>query len=220
MKYAIIGLAAFASLLGFSASALAQSGSTSYTYVEGSYEGSTFNTDQALGDDADGNGGRFEASLALHKNMYVFGTYQISSLDDITNPAPVVLDDATLGTIGFGFNTGLSSGRIARDYRGLLDRYSLFLNGQWKHLDIDNVGDADGFEFEVGLRSINFTPFEFIASVGYEEFDSAGGNLTLEGRLLYEVLTNLQLQFGVDWNDDRSSLFFGVRYNFPKLVLF
>ena len=222
MKYAIVCLAASVSMLGLPAAAQAQSASGSYTYIEGAYQGVTLSRGfTSLGEDIDGDGGRAEASLAITKNIYVIGSYEKADLDDIS--AAVPLGNFKTWGAGIGFNTGVSQGRTTGNFRGLTDKFTLFADGwvlQTKTGLVANESYNDGFLLRAGFRAINYTPFEFIASGGYEKREGLDGEFVLEGRLLYEVVKNLQIQAGVEWNDNVSSFFLGLRYNIPRFSVF
>jgi hypothetical protein len=221
MKYAIIAVAAIVSLLGVSSVQAQMAGTqynaASYTFIEAAYQGAKFDTDQTLGENVDGNGGRFEASVALHPNIYILGTYEHLRLDDLTGPPVTPLDDLKNWSAGLGFNTRLSSGRVSRDYRGLTDRFSLFMDGQYISAD---SGDFDGFAFDAGLRAINYTNVEFIASMGFEKIEGLDSEFTIEGRLLWRVWKDLQLQLGADVSDSQARWFLGFRVNAPGFSVF
>ncbi len=227
MKYAVICFVAFAGLMGLSA-VQAQTATTPYTYVEGMFQATTFDTSgmtigaTVLDKDLDGNGPRFEASVALHENVYIFGNYATTSVDDFTDTTavpPVTLSFADVDTwgIGLGINTSLSTSHLDRNYRGLSDRFTVFFDAQY--LDGGPV-DTDGYALDLGFRAINFTRLEFIASIGVEKFDRLDSELTLEGRLLYRLINNFQIQGGMDWNDQATKYFIGLRWGFPYFAVF
>jgi hypothetical protein len=222
MKHRVICLVALTGFLFVTAAAQAQLASTPYTYFEGSFQGSTFDTQ--TGQKVDGNGPRFEVSVALHENLYVFGTYEHTGLEDLvdasfTPPMVTSLDDIdTLGA-GIGINTALSSGRVDRDYRSFSDRFSVFLDAQY--LKVDSPGlDSNGYALDLGFRAINYTRLEFIGSVGFEKFEDIDSEFTLEGRLLYRLVGNLQIQGGVDWSDLTTKYFLGLRWGIPNFAVF
>ena len=222
MKHRVICLVALTGFLFVTAAAQAQLASTPYTYFEGSFQGSKFS--QTGQPDVDGNGARFEVSVAMHENIYVFGTFDHTSLDDqvnnsVTPPVVTPLEDIdTLGA-GIGINTALSAGRVDRDYRSFSDRFSVFLDGQY--LKIDSPGlDSNGYALDLGFRAINHTRFEFIGSAGFEKFENLDGELTIEGRLLYRLVGNLQIQGGVDWTDLTTKYFIGLRWGIPEFAVF
>ncbi len=83
MKHRVICLVALTGFLFLTAAAQAQLASTPYTYFEGSFQGSKFSP--AGQPDVDGNGARFEVSVAIQENIYVFGTFDHTSLDDLVD---------------------------------------------------------------------------------------------------------------------------------------
>ena len=222
MKHRVICLVALTGFLFLTAAAQAQLASTPYTYFEGSFQGSTFSSQG--NPDVDGNGPRFEVSVAMHENLYVFGTYEHTNLDDLIDntfapPQVTPLEDIdTLGA-GIGINTALSSGRVDRDYRSFSDRFSVFLDAQY--LKIDSPGlDSNGYALDLGFRAINYTRLEFIGSLGFEKFENLDGEFTVEGRLLYRLVGNLQIQGGVDWSDLTTKYFLGLRWGIPEFAVF
>jgi hypothetical protein len=222
MKHRVICLVALTGFLFLTAAAQAQLASTPYTYFEGSFQGSKFSSQG--NPDVDGNGPRLEVSVAMHENVYVFGTFEHTNLDDLvdntfTPPQVRPLEDIdTLGA-GIGINTALSSGRIDRDYRSFSDRFSVFLDAQY--LKIDSPGlDSNGYALDLGFRAINYTRLEFIGSVGFEKFENLDSEFTVEGRLLYRLVGNLQIQGGVDWSDLTTKYFLGLRWGIPEFAVF
>ena len=222
MKHRVICLVALTGFLFLTAAAQAQLASTPYTYFEGSFQGSTFSSQGFP--DVDGNGPRFEVSVAMAENVYVFGTFEHTNLDDLvdntfTPPQVTPLEDIdTLGA-GIGINTALSSGRLDRDYRSFSDRFSVFLDAQY--LKIDSPGlDSNGYALDLGFRAINYTRLEFIGSLGFEKFENLDSEFTVEGRLLYRLVGNLQIQGGVDWSDLTTKYFLGLRWGIPEFAVF
>ena len=149
---------------------------------------------------------------------------EIRQLDDLVNnatnpPTMTPLEDIdTLGA-GIGINTALSSGRVDRDYRSFSDRFSVFLDAQY--LKIDSPGlDSNGYALDLGFRAINYTRLEFIGSLGFEKFENLDGEFTVEGRLLYRLVGNLQIQGGVDWSDLTTKYFLGLRWGIPEFAVF
>jgi len=222
MKYLVICLSAFAGYLVLTAAAQAQLASTPYTYFAGSFQGSTFDTAGTLPDDIDGNGPRFEVSVALHENVYVFGTYENINLDDIvdnsvTPPVSTSFSDVDTWSVGAGINTALTTGRVDRDYSAFSDRFSVFLDAQYLDGGLTN---EDGYAFDLGFRAINYTRLEFIGSAGMEKFSGLDSEFKLEGRLLWRLAGNLQIQGGVDWTDFRAKYFIGLRWGIPDFAVF
>jgi hypothetical protein len=227
MKYAVTCLVALTGLIGLGV-AQAQSNTTPYTYFEGSFQGSTFNANSAMGavvptEDVDGNGPRFELSVALHENVYVFGNAERVALDDFNallgvTPVTVTGQDIDTWGAGIGINTALTGGRVDRNYRAFSDRFTVFLDGQYLN---GGASDDNGFAFDLGFRAINSTRLEFIASAGIEKFEGLSSALTLEGRLLYRLVGNLQIQGGVDWkSEEYTKLFLGLRWGIPEFAVF
>ena len=201
-------LSAFLAVSGL---AQAQSTGISWTYVEAAYQTTEFDLGVA---DLDGDGPLFAGSLALGDYMHAFASFQNSALDNLFG-----VDPGDLGQyeFGIGFHTPVTNPRNDRLYS---DRLSAFFNAQYLGLDPDTGSDADGWGLDVGVRMINFTAWEFIGSAGYEKFESADGELTLKARLLFQIIRNLQIQGGVNWNDNRTQWILGLRYNFPNARLF
>jgi hypothetical protein len=219
MKYAIIRLVAIVSLLGMSATVQAQMadqkyGGLSYTFLDAAYQGVKF---QSSPEDITGNGGRLEGSIAVSPNIYVLGSYEYVKLDDLVGPPAASLDDLKNWSAGLGFNSRVSKARMSRDYRGLLDRYSVFMDGQYVSFD---DGNLDGFAFNAGFRAINFTSVEFITSLGYEKIQGLDNEFRVEGRLLWRVWKQLQLQIGADVGQDSARWWLGVRVNAPNFSVF
>ncbi len=85
MKHRVICLVALTGFLFVTAAAQAQLASTPYTYFDGSFQGSKYSTRAVLRADVDGNGARFEVSVAMQEHVYVFGTYDQLKLDDLVD---------------------------------------------------------------------------------------------------------------------------------------
>jgi hypothetical protein len=220
MKYPIICIVMLAGLL-LGSITQAQTSKVSYTTIDVVYQGAEFDT--PLGD-VDGDGFRAAGSLALHKHWHVFGGYESNGLDDLVvdvngTPTTVSFGDLDVMNVGIGINTAPRGGGSNVRTRNTLDRYSLFLNGQFLRAD-SSGSDRNGWAAETGFRSINFTNFEFIGAVGIEKFERADSELTLEGRLLYQIVKNTQLQVGAKWNDNAARYFIGARYNFGGFTIF
>lgn len=221
MKYAIICLGAFATSLGLSVPAHAQSTEISYSFVEAAYQWTEVST-SSFGK-VDGDGPALAASLTLGNHMHVFGNYAKISLDDVTSdpgtgtPVTVSFSDVDTWGVGLGFHTSIFGGQADGQYRNTQDKYSLFFEGQYISAD---PGDTDGFALDVGFRAVNFTSWEFLASAGVEKLSGIDSEFTLEGRLLYRIVSDLQVEGGIDWNDNVTQYFIGLRYNFPRLRLF
>lgn len=226
MKSAVIRLGAFACLLGFTIAAQAQS-SVSYTNIDLTYVGADIDVGPGI-NDIDADGVKLAGSLNVHQYIHVLGSYERLSPDDIviangSNPPTIIpTDDLDTYSIGFGFHTP-QFGRAERQYRsGLIDRYSLFFDAQYLGIDSGSTGasDPNGFSVDAGFRAVNSTRLETLLSVGYEKFERTDGELTVEGRIFYRVFEKLQIQGGLDWNDNTSRWFIGLRYNFPKVTIF
>ena len=132
MKYPIICIVMLAGLL-LSSIAQAQTSKVSYTTIDVAYQGSEF--DSSFGD-VDGDGFRGAGSLALHKNWHVFGGYESNQLDDFVvdvNGTPTTFSpgDLNIWNVGLGINTDPRGGGTNMRTRNTLDRYSLFMNGQY-----------------------------------------------------------------------------------------
>jgi len=221
MKYAIICLGVFATSLGIGAAAHAQSNPISYSYVDAVYQFAEIDTG-SFGK-VDGDGPRVAGSLALGNFMHVFGNYEKLKLDDTTidsgtgTPTTVSFSDLDRWGVGFGFHTSIYGGRADGQIRNTHDRFSVFFDGQYISAD---PNDSDGWAVDAGFRAINFTRWEFIGSAGFEKLSGIDSEFTLEGRLLFNLVRNLQVEGGIDWNDNVTRYFVGLRYNFPKLQIF
>ncbi|MDH3512499.1 MAG: hypothetical protein OER85_16755 [Gammaproteobacteria bacterium] len=221
MKYVIICLGAFATYLGLGVTAHAQSQEISYSFIEAVYQAAEASA-SGLGD-LDADGPRFAASLSLADHFHVFGNYEKLKLDDVIiddgsgTPVNISFSDIDTWGVGVGLHTSVFGGRSDGQIRNPADRYSVFLDAQYLSAD---PGDSDGFAVDAGFRAINFTSWEFIAAAGYENLSGIDGEFTLEGRLLYRLVNDLQIQAGIDWNDNVTRYFIGLRYNFPGLKLF
>jgi hypothetical protein len=220
MKHLVICLVALTGVLFLAAAAQAQSAATPYTYFEGAFQGSTWDT--GTGEDADGHGPRFAVSVAMHENVYLFGGYENNNLDDFVDttfspPTTVSFADIDTWSVGGGINTALTSGNIDRNYRGFSDRFSVFLDAQYLN---GGPTDDNGYALNLGFRAINSTRLEFIASAGLEKFSGISNEFTLEGRLLYRLVGNLQVQGGIDWSDPVTKYFIGLRWGIPEFAVF
>lgn len=222
MKYVIICLGAFATSLGIGGAAYAQSNELSYSFVEVAYqvaEGSTSGTGIS---DLDGDGPALAASLKLGNHFHIFGNYETIQLDDATiddgsgNQVPVSFSDVDTWGVGAGFHTSVFGGRSDGQYRNTQDRYSIFVEGEYISAD---PGSTDGWAAQAGFRAVNFTRWEFLAAAGIEDLSGIDSEFTLEGRLLYQIVGDLQVEGGIDWNDNVTRYFIGLRYNFPGLNL-
>jgi hypothetical protein len=219
MKHRVICLAALTGFLFLTAAAQAQLASTPYTYFEGSFQGSTFDTGTGFNEDADGHGPRFAVSVAMQENIFLFGTYENNNLDDLMDSFGNTVSPSDIDTwgVGVGLNTALTTGRVDRTYRGFADRFSVFLDAQYLN---GGVTDDNGYALDIGFRAINYTRLEFIASAGLEKFSGVDSELTLEGRLLYKLVGTLQIQGGVDWSDPATKYFIGLRWGIPEFAVF
>ena len=218
MKHVIIGLCACATFLGIGGAAYAQSNEISYSYVEAAYQFVDGSTSGTTISDLEGDGPAVAASLKLGSNFHIFGDYEKIRLDDATvddgsgNLVSVSFSDLDTWGVGAGFHTSVFGGRSDGQYRNTQDRYSLFVQGQYISAD---PGSTDGWSAEAGLRAVNFTRWEFLGAVGVEKLDGVDSELTLEGRFLYQIVGDLQVQGGIDWNENVTRYFIGLRYNFP-----
>lgn len=217
MKHSIICLCAFAAFLGIGVAAHAQSNEISYSFVEARYQ--LADVSSSFGDiDADGPG--VAASLKLGSHFHIFGDYDKLKLDNVTfddgsgTPVAVSFSDVDTWGVGAGFHTSVFGGRTDGQYRNTHDRYSIFVQGKYISAD---PGDRDGWSADVGFRAVNFTRWEFLAAAGIEKLDTVDSEFTLEGRLLYQIVGDLQIEGGIDWNDNLTRYFLGLRYNFPGL---
>ena len=225
MKSALIRLGAFACLLGFGIVAQAQS-TVSYTNIDVSYVGANLEVGSGFSD-VDADGGRLAGSMQLHKYIHILGSYERLSPDDLidnstTPPTVWSTDDLDTYSFGLGFHTP-EMGRAERQYRGgLIDRYSMFFDVQYVGMDSGSSGGSDpsGYAVDAGFRAVNNTRLETLFSVGYEDFDRADGELTLEGRIFIKIVKELQLQGGVEWNDNATRWSLGLRYNCPNFTIF
>jgi hypothetical protein len=222
MKHLVICLVALTGFLFLATAAQAQMASTPYTYFEGAFQGSSWSTDGVLPEDIDGHGPRFKVSFAMHENVYLFGSYEKNNLDDyvdttFTPPTTISFADIDTFSIGGGINTALTGGRVDRNYRGFSDRFSVFLDAQYLN---GGPTDDNGYAMDIGFRAINNTRLEFIASAGLEKFSGISNEFALEGRLLYRLVGNLQIQGGIDWTDPVTKYFIGLRWGIPKFAVF
>jgi len=190
----------------------------SYSYADLSYVRSSADLGPFFGD-ADGDGGRFDFSLEIANNFYVAGGYEIIDLEDIsfTNPITSAVTTVSLDvdrwSAGVGWHSGLSSQQ--RSAVGTArDRWGYFAEARYISFDADTGSTIDGYAAKIGARGVNSTNFEFTAAVGYEELEDADGELTVEARILYSITENFDVQLGVDWIEDFTRGFVGVRYNF------
>jgi hypothetical protein len=232
MKSAVIRLGAVACLLGFAVAAQAQRNGVSWTYVEAAFQGVNVDLpdNQLLSSgDVDGNGGKIAGALQIQRYVHLLGSFERLTLDDIVvndpnnsaNPPTMFpVDDVDTWAVGFGFNTAVI-GRGERQYRGgFIDRYSLFVDGQYMGRKTGGSNDPNGLAFDVGFRSVNFTRMESLVAIGYEKFDRQDGEMTLEGRLMWSVLKHVQVGGGVDWSDDITRYFINVRGTWPGFSIF
>lgn len=192
-----------------------------YNYAELSYVRGEADFGETLGDAA-GNGGRFEFSFEPINRFYVVGNYERVDLGDITVLDPVSLQPVTFGPFeldeygaGLGWHTKTPS--RTQDFGTYTrDRWSFFVDARYLSFDTGFGTDSrsDGYRARLGARGVNATKWEFMGAVGYRDLESADGEVTVEARLLYEIISNLDFQFGVDWFQDYTRGFLGFRYNF------
>jgi len=45
-------------------------------------------------------------------------------------------------------------------------------------------------------------------------------SVQINSRLFIRIIDNLQAQGGIDWNDNTTRWFIGLRYNFPNVTIF
>lgn len=222
MKYVVICLGAFATLLGIGSAAHAQSNEISYSYVEAAYQFVEGSTSGLPISDLEGDGPVLAASLKLGNHFHIFGDYEKIQLDDATiddgsgNQVPVSFSDLDTWGVGAGFHTSVFGGRSDGQYRNTQDRYSIFAEAEYISAD---PGSTDGWAAQAGFRAVNFTSWEFLAAAGIENLSGIDSEFTLEGRLLYRIVGDLQIEGGIDWNDNVTKYFLGLRYNFPGLNL-
>ena len=220
MKAVIIRWSSLVLLLfsGFGAHAQSDPPGVSWTYLHASYQWGEFDQSDPIGD-VDGDGPRIEASVQAHPWVHLLASYETFDLDSVTIPidttTSITVDpgDVDIWSVGIGLHTPVV-GRANRDWGRPRDRYSFYLDARYLNADTD-AGDSNGYSVDLGLRSINFTTLEIIGAVGVEDFEGSSGNFTLEGRVLWNVWRDLQLEGGADWNEDLTRFFVGVRYNFP-----
>ena len=220
MKYVVICLGAFATFIGIGGAAHAQSNEISYSYVEAAYQFAEAST-SSFGD-VDGDGPAVAASLKLGNHFHVIGDYEKIKLDNVTvddgsgTPVTISFSDVDTWSVGAGFHTSVFGGRSDGQYRNTQDRYSIFVEGEYVSAD---PGSTDGWAAQAGFRAVNFTRWEFLGAAGIEKLSGIDSEFTLEGRLLYRIVGDLQVEGGIDWNDNVTRYFIGLRYNFPGLNL-
>lgn len=221
MKAIFLRLACLCALLltGFAVQAQNSDSGVSWTYLHASYQWSEFDFD--AGGDVDGDGPRIEGSLEVHPRVHLLASYETSSLDefsipvDATNSITVDPGDADYWSVGIGLHTPVF-GSATRDWGRPRDQYSFFLDVRYLNREFDlTSGDDSGYSVDLGLRAVNLTSLELIGAVGVEDYEGSSGEFTLEGRVLWRVWRDLQLEAGADWNDEVTRLFLGARYNFP-----
>jgi hypothetical protein len=223
MKSALIRLGAIACLLSFGNAAQAQA-TVSYTNIDLEFVHADIDFGSGF-EDFDGDGVNLAGSLNLHKYIHVLGSYERLGLDDTIDnstapPTVTTREDLDSYSIGFGFHTP-SMGRGEREYRsGLIDRYSLFVQGEYLGTETTDSDTFNGYSFDAGFRSVNHTRMESLLAFGYEKFEKVDGEFTVEGRLFFRIIKDLQLQGGIDWNDNITRWSIGLRYNFPRLTVF
>ena len=218
MKYVVICLCALATFLGIGAAAHAQSNEISYSYVEATYQFVDGSTSGSTISDLEGDGPALAASLKLGNHFHIFGDYEKIKLDNATiddgsgTPVTVSFSDLDTWSVGAGVHTSVFGGRSDGQYRNAQDRYSIFAEAEYISAD---PGSTDGWGAQAGFRAVNFTNWEMLAAAGIENLSGIDSEFTLEGRLLYRIVGDLQVEGGIDWNDNLTRYFIGLRYNFP-----
>ncbi len=181
----------------------------SYTYAEASYVRSSVDVGSTS---IDGDGGRGELSIEFPGNIYAIGSFELNDLDVLPGLPTVDLD---ILTAGVGWHTHLSGeGDGVMGFKQ--DRWSLFAEARF--IQYDTGVTTDGYKARVGTRVVNHTNFEFLGAIGYEDIEDSNGDLTLEARLLYSVTNSVQIQVGVDWFEDFTRGFAGVRFDFGSIT--
>jgi hypothetical protein len=171
MKSAVVRLGAVACLLGFAATANAQTSGVSYTYVD--LQASFASIDVGTAGDIDGNGAKLFGSLALNRYFHALAGFERLGPDDIViddglgNITTISIDDLDTWEIGVGVNTP-TMGRSARQYRGgFVDRYSLFADVRAQGQD-SSGSDRSGWSVNGGVRAVNFTRLVRIFCICYD----------------------------------------------------
>ncbi|MFT4180118.1 MAG: diffusible signal factor-reguated Ax21 family protein [Thermomonas sp.] len=140
MKRSVIALALLATL-PFAASA--QDSGLSYNHVQGGYVAT--NTDAG---DADGWG--LGGSVAVHKNVHLFGTYANQKIDGTSV-------DFDQWRAGVGYNRAFSP------------KSDFVANVAYDKFDAGSSAKLEGYSIEAGVRSALAPKFEGYALLGYED---------------------------------------------------
>lgn len=162
MKRSLLAVTLLAAL-PFAASAAE---GVSYNYVQGGYIATNGDNNA----DADGFG--IGASVAVHPNFYIFGSYNQQEVDN-TNI------DIDQWNAGVGYNYGIN------------DKVDLITGVSYEKLDDGRNLNLDGYTAEVGVRAALGTMVEGYVKAGYSDFERLDGDFY--GRL------GAQVKFNQNW---------------------
>lgn len=185
MKRTLLALTLLAAL-PFAASAAE---GVSYNYVQGGYA-ATNNNDGEV--DADGFG--IDGSVAVHKNVHIFGGYTAQELDTFDV-------DVDQWRLGVGYNHELN------------DRADLVARVAYENIDVADTVDFDGYSAEVGVRGTFGKHVEGYAFAGYQDFEQVDGDFY--GRLgaLVKFNDNWAVNGDVKFADGDTQWFVGPRFS-------
>ena len=168
----------------------AQAGDLSYTWLEAGY----------LRADPDGfdaeNGFGIRGSGAITESLHVFGGFDRISVDNDFGDADI--DNLRFG---FGYNTPIS------------DNTDLVARVAYERIDIDRLGDVDGYSVEAGVRTAFSPHFEGSAALRYTDVDGADDTaLVLGGQYKFNATWGISAEVAL--GNDGNALFVGPRASF------
>jgi hypothetical protein len=159
-----------------------------YTYAELGYVNTDFDDI-----DVDGDGFRFSASYALHRNVHLVAGYEDTDLDRGL--------DAQTWNAGIGLNFPLRPGLDAVGRARYID------------FELDTPGrgdpDEDGYGLEGLVRAMIGAQLEINGGVRYVDIEDDETSLVIGA--LYEVAKNFVISAELDFGDDVTTFFIGGR---------
>jgi Ax21 family sulfation-dependent quorum factor len=158
----------------------------SYTFIEGNY----VNVDG----DADGFGVRGSVEFG-ESNFYGFGSYSMVEVDDVNV-------DIDLTDIGLGYAFSLS------------DNADLISEIAYVNVDVDGLGNADGYRASVGVRGSFSDNFEGLVKANYIDGSDVDGDFSGTVGAQYKFTQTWGMTGEVEFADGGETYLVGLRASF------
>ena len=158
----------------------------SYTYIEGNYVN--------LDGDADGFGVRGSVEFG-ESNFYGFGSYSMVEVDDVNV-------DIDLTDIGLGYAFSLS------------DNADLISEIAYVNVDVDGLGNADGYRASVGVRGSFSDNFEGLVKANYIDGSDVDGDFSGTVGAQYKFTQTWGMTGEIEFADGGETYVVGLRASF------